>query len=48
MRRVFWILVFSISMAFVEAGVVIYVRDLCCPEGFASPLKMITERTRDS
>lgn len=44
MRRVFWILVFSISMAFVEAGVVVYLRDLYYPEGFSLPLKMITER----
>jgi len=44
MRKVFWILVFSISMAFVEAGVVIYLRDLYYPEGFDFPLKMITKR----
>jgi len=44
MRRVFWIPVFSISMALVEAGVVVYLRDLYYPGGFTFPLKMITGR----
>ncbi|UCF72890.1 MAG: hypothetical protein JSW35_12180 [Deltaproteobacteria bacterium] len=44
MRRVFWIIVFSISMAFVESAVVIYLRDLHYPEGFAFPLEMMTRR----
>jgi len=42
MRRAFWIVVFSISMAFVESAVVIYLRDLHYPEGFAFPLEMVT------
>jgi len=44
MRKVFLILVFSVSMGFVQAGVVVYLRDLYYPEGFTFPLKMITER----
>ena len=44
MRTVLWIVVFSISMAFLESAVVIYLRDLHYPEGFAFPLKMITGR----
>jgi hypothetical protein len=44
MRTVLWIVVFSISMAFLESAVVIYLRDLHYPEGFAFPLKMMTRR----
>ena len=44
MRKIFWIIVFSISMALVEAVIVIYLRDIYYPEGFAFPLKMITEK----
>jgi len=44
MRRLFWITVFSISMALVEAGVVIYLRALYYPEGFSFPLAIITTR----
>ena len=42
MRKIFWILVFSIAMALVEAAVVAYLRALYYPEGFAFPLKLIT------
>ena len=44
MRKLFWIIVFSISMALVEAGVVIYLRALYYPEGFSFPLKIITTK----
>ena len=44
MRKVFWIIIFSISMALVEAGVVIYLRSLYYPDGFAFPLEIITKR----
>jgi len=43
-RKLFWIMVFSISMALVEAGIVIYLRALYYPEGFSFPLKIITTR----
>ena len=41
-RKLFWITVFSISMALVEAGIVIYLRAIYYPEGFSFPLAMIT------
>lgn len=44
MRKIFWILVFSIAMALVEAAVVVYLWALYYPEGFAFPLPMITAR----
>jgi hypothetical protein len=44
MRKLFWILVFGIAMALVEAAVVAYLRALYYPEGFAFPLKLITAR----
>jgi hypothetical protein len=44
MRRLFWITVFSISMALVEAGIVIYLRAIYYPEGFSFPLAIITTR----
>jgi len=44
MRRLFWVTVFSISMALVEAGVVIYLRALYYPEGFSFPLAILTTR----
>ena len=42
MKKFFWIMVFSISMALVEAGIVIYLRAIYYPEGFSFPLVMIT------
>lgn len=44
MRKIFWVLVFSIAMALVEAAVVAYLRALYYPEGFAFPLELITVR----
>ncbi|TET93053.1 MAG: hypothetical protein E3J28_04975 [Desulfobacteraceae bacterium] len=44
MRKLFWIIVFSISMALVEAGVVIYLRAIYSPEVFAFPLEMMATR----
>ena len=44
MRKIFWVLVFSIAMALVEAAVVVYLWALYYPEGFAFPLPMITAR----
>ena len=35
------IIVFAIAMAFLEAAVVVYLRELYYPEGFSFPLKMI-------
>lgn len=40
MKRVFiWISLFAIGMAFLESAVVVYLRALYYPEGFAFPLK---------
>ena len=36
-----WVAVFSVAFAFVESSVVIYLRALYYPEGFAFPLKLI-------
>jgi hypothetical protein len=36
-----WVAAFSVAFAFVEASVVIYLRALYYPEGFAFPLKLI-------
>ncbi len=36
-----WVAAFSVAFAFVEASVVIYLRALYYPEGFAFPLKVI-------
>ena len=44
MRKIFWLTVFSISMAIIEAAIVIYLRDIYYPEGFAFPLKMIAKK----
>jgi hypothetical protein len=44
MRKLFWIIVFSISMALVEAGIVIYLRAIYYPEGFSFPLEMMATR----
>ncbi len=42
-RKIFWATVFSISMAFAESAVVVYLRTIYYPEGFAFPLKPITD-----
>jgi hypothetical protein len=36
-----WVAIFAVAFAFVEASVVIYLRALYYPEGFAFPLKLI-------
>ena len=39
--RIITLAVFAIAMAFLEAAVVVYLRELYYPEGFSFPLKMI-------
>lgn len=34
----FWVIIFGIAMAFLESAVVVYIRELIYPEGFAFPL----------
>lgn len=40
-KKIFWIIIFAIAFAFVESTVVLYLRGLYYPEGFALPLKPI-------
>ena len=37
-RRVFWVVLFTLAMAAVEAAVVVYLRELYCPAGFRFPV----------
>ncbi len=43
-RRLLWLTVFAVAMAQMEAAVVVYLRALLYPEGFAFPLRLITGR----
>ena len=42
-NRIFWLLAFSIAMGFLEAAVVIYLRELYYPKGFTFPLTLMTD-----
>lgn len=42
-NRIFWVIVFSIAMGFLETAVVVYLRDLYYPEGFDFPLTAMSE-----
>jgi hypothetical protein len=37
-RRVAWLVVYAVAMAYLEAAVVVYLRDLYYPQGFSFPL----------
>jgi len=41
--KILWVVVFGVSMAFVEAAVVVYLRAIYYPEGFSFPLKLTTD-----
>lgn len=43
-RKLIWLTVFAISMAFIESAVVVYLRAIFYPEGFVFPLKSITDK----
>lgn len=43
-NKIFWVAIFSVSMAFLESAVVIYLRELYYPEGFSFPLKTLSEK----
>ncbi len=43
-NRVLLLIVFGLAMAYVEAAVVVYLREIFYPEGFAFPLKEISIR----
>ena len=40
-RKLLWLTIFSIAMGFMESSIVVYLRALYYPEGFAFPLKII-------
>jgi hypothetical protein len=40
-NRIIWLVVFSIAMGFLEAAVVVYLRELYYPNGFAFPLVVL-------
>ena len=41
--KIIWVAIFSISMGFVEAAVVVYLRRIYYPEGFSFPLKPLID-----
>jgi len=43
-NRIIWLVIFSIAMGFLETAVVIYLRDLYYPDGFAFPLTFMSGR----
>lgn len=43
LRRILWVALFGIAFAFVESSIVVYLRALYYPEGFAFPLKLIAK-----
>ena len=43
--RIVFLIIFGIAMGFLEAVVVMYLRELYCPEGFAFPLTFIALET---
>jgi hypothetical protein len=40
-KIIIWVCLFSIAMAFMEAAIVVYLRELYYPDGFSFPLKII-------
>ncbi|MBM2841137.1 MAG: hypothetical protein HW412_1665, partial [Bacteroidetes bacterium] len=43
-RRLLWVSLFGVTFAFVESSVVVYLRSIYYPEGFAFPLKLISQQ----
>lgn len=44
LRKLYPFLVFAIAMAYLEAAVVVYLREIYYPDGFQFPLKLIADR----
>jgi len=44
-KNLFWIFLFSVAFGFIEATVVIYLRQIYYPEGFSFPIKIISDKT---
>jgi hypothetical protein len=43
-KKLIWVLIFSISMAFIESAVVVYLRKIYYPDGFAFPLILSADK----
>jgi hypothetical protein len=43
-RRLIWLTVFALTMAYIESAVVVYLRELYYPEGFRFPIVIIIDR----
>ncbi|HEX7411836.1 MAG TPA: hypothetical protein VF298_06815, partial [Bacteroidales bacterium] len=43
MNKTIWIILFALAMGYLESAVVVYIRALYYPEGFAFPLKEMAE-----
>ncbi|MFQ5876303.1 MAG: hypothetical protein ACE5JH_01230 [Acidobacteriota bacterium] len=43
-RRIVWLALFALAMAYLEAAVVVYLRELYYPEGFRFPIVIILDR----
>jgi hypothetical protein len=41
---ILYVVIFAIAMGYLESAVVVYIREIYYPEGFAFPLKMMSER----
>ncbi len=41
-KKIIWLVIFSIAMAFLETAVVVYLRDMYYPDGFGFPLRPIS------
>lgn len=43
-KQLFWLMVWGVAFGYIEAAVVVYLRDIYYPEGFTFPLVMIQDR----
>lgn len=43
-RRVVWLAIYAVAMAYVESAVVVYLRGIYYPEGFSFPIVIIPDR----
>jgi hypothetical protein len=41
LKKIIWVSIFSVAMAYLESAVVVYLREIYYPEGFSFPLKYI-------
>lgn len=44
LTKTFWIVFFAIAMGYLESAIVVYLRELYYPEGFAFPLKTMSQK----